>query len=175
VLGREASIQQDQRTRESIARMRQAIRNHQRPAEPARPDLRATVQQAMNDGITEGVLIPERILAETALATKLNTPLPASATPETAGQIAKTVHAKWTTIYTLRKSPIEDAGIKLLHNGRRSFYGEDMDASGETLEARLKRAERERVSLTSEERAAHERAVQALKQKSVSNAKRVSQ
>jgi len=173
VLGREASIQEDQRARESMARMRQAIRDHQRPAEPASPDLRATVQQTMAAGITEGVLIPERILAETALAAKLNTHLPASATPETAAQIAKTVHAGWTTIYTLRKSPIEGAGVKLIHNGRRSFYGDDMDPSRDTLEMSLKRAERERVSLTSEERAAHERAVHALKQKSVSNANRV--
>jgi RNA polymerase sigma factor (sigma-70 family) len=175
VLGREASIQQDQRARELNARMRQAIRDHQRPADPAPPDLRATVKKAMNDGMSEGVLIPERILAETALTTKLNTPLPASATPETAARIAKTVHASWTTIYTLRKSPIENAGIKLLHNGRRSFYGVDLDASPDTLETRLTRAEKERTSLTPEERAAHERAAHALKQKPVSKANPISQ
>jgi RNA polymerase sigma factor (sigma-70 family) len=174
VLGREASIQQDQRTRESMARMRQAIRNHQRP-EPARPDLRATVQQAMTAGMPEGVLVPERILADTGLITKLHSPLPASATQETAAQIAKTLHASWTTIYTLRKSPIEGAGIKLIHNGRRSFYGDDMEASGETLEMRLTRAEKERTSLTSEERAAHERAAHALKQKPLSKANSISQ
>lgn len=174
VLGREASIQEDQRTRESTARMRRAIRNHQPPPEPAGPDLRATIKQAMENGVTEGVLVPERILAETALAAKLNNHLPASATPETAARIAKTVHASWTIIYTLRKSPIEDAGIKLIHNGRSSFYGDHMDTTPETLEMRIKRAEKERVSLMSEERAAHERAVQALKQKSASKTNPIS-
>jgi RNA polymerase sigma factor (sigma-70 family) len=164
MLGREASVQWAQRRSEWIAQHKQAVRNHESPALHVDSELRATVEQAMKDGISEGVLIPERMLAETALAAKLNTPLPASVTPETAAQIAKTVHASWTTIYTLRKSPIEGAGIKLIHNGRRSVSGGDMDTSALTR----------RTSLTSEERAAHERAVQALKQKPVSNANPIS-
>jgi RNA polymerase sigma factor (sigma-70 family) len=181
VLGREASIQQDQRLQkwsEWVARNKdQNLPRIQRsPLLLANSELNATVKQAMEDGITEGVLVPERILAETALSAKLNLRSPASATPETAAQIAKTVHASWTTIYTLRKSPIEGAGIKLAHNGRRSvYYGKDMDTSPVTLEKMSKRAEELRTSLTSEERAAHERAVQALKQKSVSKANPISQ
>jgi RNA polymerase sigma factor (sigma-70 family) len=180
VLSREAAIQQDQRIRkwrEWIARNKnQNLSWKQKsPLMLAGSELDATVEQAMRNGITEGVLVPERILAETALAAKLNLRSPASATPETAAQIAKTIHASWTTIYTLRKSPIEGAGIKLIHTGRRSvYYGDEIDTSSPSSEKMRKSAEEARTSLTSQERAAHERAVQALKQKSVSNANPIS-
>ena len=69
-----------------------------------------------------------------------------------------------TAIYTLRKSPVDGAGIKLVHAGRQAVYGQSTTnhPSPETI---LNRVEGQRFNLTPDERAAHDRAVEALKQK----------
>jgi RNA polymerase sigma factor (sigma-70 family) len=175
MLNREASVQQSQRRRDWFAQNRQALQNHQEPSGMPDSELRTAIQRAMKDGTAEGVLIPKRLLAQKALAVKINGPSPAPATPEAAAKIAKSVRASWTTIYTLRKSPIEGAGIKLLRDGERTAYGNNSDPLPKSPEAALKKAEKRSTTLTSEERAAHERAIQSLKQKSVSNGKSKSQ
>ncbi len=120
-----------------------------------------TVRQAMNEGIADGVLAPERLLAESRLMPEITSTLPLPATAETASKVAKSAHAHWTTIYTLRKSPVPEAGIRLVHAGADSpFGGTNTEFNPATISAQM---ESNRFSLTPEDRAAHQRAVEALK------------
>jgi len=123
----------------------------------------AIIQQAMNQGVADGVLAPERLLAETGLTSKLDLAAPAPATAETAERVAKAAHAHWTTIYTLRKSPVEGAGIKLMHAGIKNIHvGPQANA---TFDQFIKSSLTNRFSLSPDARAAHDRAVQAFKNK----------
>jgi RNA polymerase sigma factor (sigma-70 family) len=129
------------------------------------------IGQAMRDGVADGVLAPERLLAEVPLASKsqVSTPMPANA--DTAARLARQAHAHWTTIYTFRKSPFEGAGIKLIHAGMESMYppmGPPPGASPGNPAAMLGQMQSQRFNLTPEDRAAHQRAVEALKQKPTS-------
>jgi hypothetical protein len=122
----------------------------------------------MREGVADGVLAPERLLAETALAAKLQVSAPMPANADTAARLAKQAQAHWTTIYTLRKSPLEGAGIKLVHTGMEKMYapmGPPPGALSGDPAAMLGQIQNQRFNLTPEDRAAHQRAVDALKQK----------
>ena len=119
------------------------------------------VRQAMSDGVADGVLAPERLLAQTRLIPAMNPDTPVAPTPETAARLSKAAHAKWTTIYTLRKSPIKGAGIKLVHSGMENMYGPDKLAPNPAGLANG--LESNRFSLSPQDRDAHQRAVEAWK------------
>jgi RNA polymerase sigma factor (sigma-70 family) len=126
------------------------------------------IGQAMRNGVAEGVLAPERLLTEVSLASKSQVSAPMSANADTAARLAKQAHAHWTTIYTLRKSPLEGAGIKLIHTGMEKMYapmGPPPGAPSGDPAAMLGQMQSQRFNLTPEDRAAHQRAVEALKQK----------
>ncbi len=123
--------------------------------------------QAMRDGMGEGVLAPERLLAEIRLLSGADLVTPMPATAEAAAQAAKTLHARWTTIYTLRTAPLDCAGIKLVHTGSQIFAAQaDMPANPDEFMQRIDQLMRTNdFNLTPEDRAAHQRAVEALKHK----------
>ncbi|MGA2750269.1 MAG: sigma-70 family RNA polymerase sigma factor [Verrucomicrobiota bacterium] len=123
----------------------------------------AIIRQAMNEGMADGVLAPERLLAEARLTPKISEATPLPATAEAADRIAKAADARWTTIYTLRKSPLEGAGIKLAHTGMENtyFHGPTNLTFGDFVQW----AQTNRFNLTPDERLAHDRAVEALKRK----------
>ncbi len=126
------------------------------------------IRQSMQDGVADGVLAPERLLAEVPLASKLQVSAPMPANADTAARLAKQAHAHWTTIYTLRKSPLEGAGIKLVHTGMEKMYappGPPPGALAGGPEVIVGQMQNQRFNLTPEDRAAHQRAVEALKQK----------
>ncbi len=124
---------------------------------PKGPALNLLVQ-AMNDGAADGVLAPERLLAESRLLPMMNPETPVPATPEAAARLAKAAHAHWTTIYTLRKSPIAGTGIKLVHAGMESMYGPGNLSPGP--DAMVSGLQSNRFNLSPEDRAAHQRAVE---------------
>jgi len=126
---------------------------------------KAIVQEAMNRGVADGVLAPERLLAETGLTSKLEVGTPTRATAETAARVAKAAHAHWTTIYTLRKSPVEGAGIKLMHAGAGMENMFMRPQANMTFDDFIKSSLTNRFSLSPDARAAHDRAVQAFKNK----------
>ena len=117
----------------------------------------------MKDGEAEGVLAPERLLAENRLMPKMEAPTPVPANAETAARLAKAARAHWATIYTLRKSPLAGAGIKLVHTGMETMYGQVNRPA--TPSAMMQGMQTNRFNLTPEDRAAHARAVEALKKK----------
>jgi len=121
----------------------------------------AIIQQAMNEGSADGVLAPERLLAETRLASGIDLTTPAPATAETAERTAKTAHARWATIFTLRKSPLEGAGIKLIHTGMENLYWGTQ--TNRTFDQFVQGSLTNRFNLSPEGRAAHHRAVEAYK------------
>jgi len=123
----------------------------------------AIIRQAMNQGVADGVLAPERLLAETGLTSKLDLATPAPATAETAERLAGAAHAHWTTIYTLRKSPVEGTGIKLMHAGMENTFMRPQ--ANWTFDDFIKSSLTNRFSLSPDARAAHDRAVQAFKSK----------
>jgi hypothetical protein len=171
VLNREASAQRNEGFQEWIRQNRREIQTGQLVVSDGKlkgpfgdEDLRNSIERAMKEGEAEGVLAPERLLAEDQLASRVGRATPVPATPEAAAQAAEAAHAKWTTIYTLRKSPVDNVGIKLVHAGQKM-------ASSQTLTNRFSQdmlfqfMEQRSYNLSPVERAAHERAVQALKQK----------
>lgn len=170
VLNREASQKQEENAREWIMKNRAALQNQELPPGGPNAQLRAAIRKAMDDGIADGVLAPERLLAESELVARMNLAAARNPTPETAKQIAEAAHARWTTIYTLRKSPLEGGGFKLIHAGRRTIYGTttawNMPMGGHG--SFLQELQKEQTTLTPEERAAHERAVQLQKQNGAS-------
>ena len=125
----------------------------------------AIIRQAMKQGVADGVLAPERLLAETGLTSKLDLATPAPATAETAERAAKAAHAHWTTIYTLRKSPVEGMGIKLVHAGAGIENMFMRPQAKGTFDDFIKSSLTNRFSLSPDARAAHDRAVQAFKNK----------
>lgn len=167
IFNREASVERNQKFMEWFRRNREAIQNGTNK-EPPNNDVRKAIKQAMQDGMADGVLVPERLVAEQQIASKINLPLPQAATPEVAAQVAKTAHAKWMTIYTLRKSPVAGAGIKLIHEGMRSPYGQSI-TNRMSLEPGTEKFDNSSPSLTPDELRAHENAVQEFKQKSSSS------
>ena len=78
----------------------------------------------MEAGEADGVLAPERLLGQNRLVPSMGAAPPVPANAETAARLAKAAHARWTTIYTLRKSPLPDAGIKLIHAGMEKMYAQ---------------------------------------------------
>jgi len=85
------------------------------------------------------------------------TPVPANA--ETAAKLANAARAHSATIYTLRKSPLAGAGIKLVHTGMETMYGQVNGSA--TASAMMQGMQTNRFNLTPEDRAAHARAVDA--------------
>jgi RNA polymerase sigma factor (sigma-70 family) len=122
-----------------------------------------TIIQAMKEGEAEGVLAPERLLAESRLVVKMKAATSVSANAETAARLAKAAHAHWAIIYTLRKSPLAGAGIKLVHTGMETMYGQANRPVSPS--AMMQGMQTNRFNLTPEDRAAHARAVEALKKK----------
>jgi RNA polymerase sigma factor (sigma-70 family) len=123
----------------------------------------ATIINAMKEGQAEGVLAPERLLAENRLVPKMeaSTPVPANVT--TAANLAKKASAHWAMIYTLRQSPLNGAGIKLVHTGAEMMNrNSSLPVTAATIQQRM---QTNRFNLTPEDRAAHARAVQNLKKK----------
>ena len=119
------------------------------------------IRDAIRDGVNEGVLAPERLLAPSQLISKMALATPLPATAESAERIAKLAHARWTIIYTLRKSPISGAGIKLVHAGMPNYAPPAGMSPGH--EDMMQNLQANRFNLSPEDRAAHERAVQAYK------------
>lgn len=120
------------------------------------------INHAIKDGQANGVLAPERLLADSELMPRVNLVVPMPATSESAARTAKAAHAHWVTLYTLRKSPLDGAGIKLVHNAVEAAYVlTNVMSQTEVMDGVAKH----RFDLTPEERAAHERAVEALKRK----------
>jgi RNA polymerase sigma factor (sigma-70 family) len=135
------------------------------PPPGARPfgDIHTEITRAMDEGINEGVLAPERLLAETRLVDKMQAITPVPATAEAAARLAKAAQARWTTIYTLRKSPVQGAGIKLIHAGMEAMYGPpNLPGAPGGMMAGM---QSNRFNLSPEDRAAHQRAVAAMKEK----------
>lgn len=124
---------------------------------------KAIIQQAMGQGTADGVLAPERLLTEIGLNSKLDMATPAPATAESADRVAKAAHVHWTTIYTLRKSPVEGGGILLAHAGMEDMYGRP--PAEMTFDDFIRSALTNRFTLSPDARATHDRAVQAFKNK----------
>jgi RNA polymerase sigma factor (sigma-70 family) len=126
------------------------------------------ISQAMREGVADGVLAPERLLTETSLTSRMQVVAPVAANADTAARLAKQAHAHWTTIYTLRKSPLDGAGIKLVHTGMEKMYPPDGPPPGAVVgdaASMIGQMQNQRLTLTPEDRAAHQRAVDALKKK----------
>jgi hypothetical protein len=151
---------------------REAADRFRQTRQPGRPPMEMeTIRQSMRDGVGEGALAPERLLAETRLLAGANLVTPMPPTAEAAAHAAKTLHARWTTIYTLRKAPLDGAGIKLIHSGSQTLAAQaplpdDPAELQEALHKRImERALTNGFNLTPEDREAHRRAVDALKHK----------
>ena len=115
----------------------------------------------MNQGVADGILAPERLLAETGLTSTIDLVIPAAPTAETADRFAKAAHARRATIYTLRKSPLAGAGIKLVHSGTENLSsGRQTNTS---FDAFIQSTLTNRFNLNPDARAAHDRAVEAFK------------
>jgi hypothetical protein len=114
-----------------------------------------TLVQSMKDGESEGVLVPQRLLAEKALLPRITVAPPVEATAENAALIAKKAGAHWATIYTLRRSPLDGCGIRLIHAGMEDAYGQSKPTR--------------RFDLSPDDRDAHEQAVDAYLHKKASN------
>jgi RNA polymerase sigma factor (sigma-70 family) len=85
------------------------------PSPEKQQAVRDAIDRSVKDGLSEGVLEPERLLAAVKLLPKLGSLAGAAPTPESAAQLAGQAHAFWTIIYSLRKSPLMMVSIKLLH------------------------------------------------------------
>jgi len=174
VLDRETSAMQQQKFEAWISSNRLALQNNQ-PREGAYPgaEIQATIRTAMADGIEDGILAPERLLTESDLLPKLSLALPENATADNAKRLARNAKLKSITIYTLRKSPVEGGGIKLMHAGDRFVSSRTGVTNFFTPnpEAILKQVEKNQTTLSADERAAHERAVRLQKQTGASNSK----
>ena len=75
------------------------------------------IAQAVLDDTNDGVLAPERILADLQLLPRIDKAISVAATPEKAEQLAKKARASWAAIYTLRQSPVPHLGVTLVHQG----------------------------------------------------------
>jgi hypothetical protein len=121
------------------------------------PSPQQRIEQAIEAGTNDGVLAPERMLAEIQMVPKFdNGPVPA--TPDEAEQLAKKAHASWAIIYTLRQSPVEHLGLTLFH------LGEPAPPIATNSAQAMQQRQIERLTLTPEQRAAHARTFAALKQ-----------
>ena len=173
VLDRETSAKQNRDFQQWFLQNRQAFQRGESPDGRPNDLMISVIKQAMTDGMTEGVLAPERLLAESRLAAKIGGASPWPATPRAAAQAAKAAQAQWTTIYTLRNSPLDGAGIELIHAGRRTIYSQtdtEMSQAGSGGQV-MEQLQLQRFNLSPDELAAHQRAVEAAKQKSASGAK----
>jgi hypothetical protein len=134
--------------------------NGNNPPPPGSPF--QVVSQAMKVGQADGVLAPERLLAETRLVSGVALTIPQPARAKAAAWLAWAVHAHWTTIYTLRPSPFPGAGIKLVHAGMETSYWPTNLTLGNG--GFMQNMQSNRYGLSPEDRAAHDRAVSAFKQ-----------
>ncbi len=82
-----------------------------------RGDPMEVIQQAVYDGTNEGVLAPERLLADLQVLPRIDEDIPLTATPEKAEQVARKARASWAIINTLRQSPLTHLGVSLVHHG----------------------------------------------------------
>lgn len=130
---------------------------------------RTVVNEAVRNGTNDGVLSPERMLAEVQLLPQIDEARPVAATPETAEQIAKKAHVLWTTIYTLRQSPLTNIGVTLLHFGElpppSPFRGPatNVPERMQQLAEEMQQQEIRALTLTPEQHALHNQTVADLK------------
>jgi RNA polymerase sigma factor (sigma-70 family) len=82
-----------------------------------RGDPAEVINQAVLDGTNDGVLAPERMLADIQLLPRIDEAMTVAATSEKAELVAKKARASWATIYTLRQSPVPHVGVTLVHQG----------------------------------------------------------
>jgi RNA polymerase sigma factor (sigma-70 family) len=135
-----------------------------------RGDPREVVNQALRDGTNEGVLVPERTLAEIQLLPRIDDPIPVAATPDEADLLAKKARASWATIYTLRRSPVAPIGVSLVHQGEpvppSPFPGRSTNAAERLrqLAEQMQQQETDHLTLTPEQRALHAQTLGNLKQ-----------
>ena len=128
------------------------------------------IRQAVRNGTNDGVLAPERMLADLQLLTRIKAAVPVAATPEKAAQLAKQAHASWATIYTLRQSPLARFGITLVHRGEPDpnppssspFQGRVTNAT--QVAQRIQQQETMSLTLTPELRARRNEALAKLKE-----------
>jgi hypothetical protein len=128
------------------------------------------IRQAVRNGTNDGVLAPERMLADLQLLPRIQATVPVAATPEKAAQLAKKAHASWATIYTLRQSPLTQFGITLVHRGEPDpnppssspSWGRVTNAT--QVAQRIQQQETMRLTLTPEKRALRNQALAKLKQ-----------
>ena len=129
-----------------------------------RGDPAAVIKQAVRDGTNDGVLAPERMLADMQLLPRIDERLPVAATPEKAEQIAKKARASWATIYTLRQSPLAHIGITLVHLDE-AVPPSPFPPPGDTnIAQRIQQQQIQSLTLTPEQRALHAQALANLKQ-----------
>jgi hypothetical protein len=129
-----------------------------------RGDPAAVISQAVSTGTNDGVLAPERMLADLQLLSRIDERIPLAATPENAEQIAKKARAAWAIIYTLRQSPLAHTGITLVHLDE-AVPPSPFPPPGDTNFAlRIQQQQIQSLTLTPEQRALHAQALANLKQ-----------
>ncbi len=135
-----------------------------------RGDPQEVIRQAVRNGTNDGVLAPERMLADLQSLPRIEAAVPVAATPEKAAQLAKQAHASWATIYTLRQSPLAQFGITLVHRGEPDpnppssspIWGRVTNATQVAQE--IQQQDTMSLTLTSDQRALRNQALAKLKQ-----------
>jgi RNA polymerase sigma factor (sigma-70 family) len=135
-----------------------------------RGDPQEVIRQAVRNGTNDGILAPERMLADLQLQPRIEATVPVAATPEKAAQLAKQAHASWATIYTLRQSPLAQFGITLVHRGEPDpnppdfspFRGRVTNAT--QVAQQIQQEETMHLTLTSDQRALRKQALAKLRQ-----------
>ena len=146
-----------------------AAEKTQKEARLKRGDPAAVINQAVLDGTNDGVLAPGRMLADVQLLPRIDESVPVAATPEKAEQLAKKARASWTTIYTLRQSPLPLYGITLVHQGEpiptNSFPFQRMHQTNATqIALNIQEQATKSFTLSSDQRAFRNQALAKLKQ-----------
>jgi RNA polymerase sigma factor (sigma-70 family) len=129
-----------------------------------RGDPHEVIKQAVSAGTNDGVLAPERMLADMQLLPRIDERIFVAATAEKAEQIAKKTRASWAIIYTLRQSPLPHTGITLVHLDEAvppSPLPRPVDTN---VAPRLQQQEIQSMTLTPEQRALHAQTLASLKQ-----------
>jgi len=124
----------------------------------------AVIEMAMRAGTNDGVLAPERMLADIQLLPRIDEAIPVEATPGKAEQVAKKARASWATIYTLRQSPVPHLGVTLVHLGEPVPPSPFPPPEDTNVALRIQQRQIQSLTLTPEQRALHARTLANLKQ-----------
>ncbi len=119
--------------------------------------IQQAIDQSRTDGAADGILAPERLLADVQVVPRFAGATALTATRDCAARLARDSHALWTIIYTLRRSPIQNVGFKLVHRDLPHTGPEAAVPSSEYMN--LGSAESNRFELNADEIAAHNQAV----------------